>query len=288
MGGGEQLGEGMESPTGEVGAVSVSQNIILSLPWSLSTASGTTCNIPMLMETPDSGSIDHGSDNIMFCDTDTAPTSPVGLSMPSPSCSPPPIMALNRPGPSIQGRNLIPDKENPPQEILSWVATFSRWSHAERLLAIDQLIDTCEPQQVRHMMQVIEPQFQRDFISLLPKELALYVLTYLEPRDLLRAAQTCRYWRVLAEDNLLWREKCREAGLRDCRDSRRRGKITTGFIYSPWKSGFMRQHNIEMNWRVNPIRSPKVLKGHDDHVITCLQFSGNRIVSGSDDNTLKV
>ena len=25
-----------------------------------------------------------------------------------------------------------------------------------------------------------------------------------------------------------------------------------------------------------------------DHVITCLQFSGNRIVSGSDDNTLKV
>ena len=42
------------------------------------------------------------------------------------------------------------------------------------------------------------------------------------------------------------------------RDSRRRGKITTGFVYSPWKSGFMRQHNIEMNWRVNPIRSPKV------------------------------
>ena len=32
----------------------------------------------------------------------------------------------------------------------------------------------------------------------------------------------------------------------------------------------------------------KILKGHDDHVITCLQFSNNRIVSGSDDNTLKV
>lgn len=84
----------------------------------------------------------------------------------------------------------------------------------------------------------------------------------------------------------------------------------------------MRQHNIEMNWRYRPIRLPKVLKsfsflnysvircyinghtlfglvismflchqvlkGHDDHVITCLQFSGTRIVSGSDDNTLKV
>lgn len=47
-----------------------------------------------------------------------------------------------------------------------------RWSNAERLLAIDQLIETCEPTQVRHMMQVIEPQFQRDFISLLPKEVS--------------------------------------------------------------------------------------------------------------------
>lgn len=50
----------------------------------------------------------------------------------------------------------------------------------------------------------------------------------------------------------------------------------------------MRHRTIEMNWRVRPIPSPRVLKGHDDHVITCLQFSGNRIVSGSDDNTLKV
>jgi len=32
----------------------------------------------------------------------------------------------------------------------------------------------------------------------------------------------------------------------------------------------------------------QVLKGHDDHVITCLEFCGNKIVSGSDDNTLKV
>lgn len=50
----------------------------------------------------------------------------------------------------------------------------------------------------------------------------------------------------------------------------------------------MRQTIIEMNWRSRSIRDPKVLKGHDDHVITCLQFCGNRIVSGSDDNTLKV
>ena len=126
----------------------------------------------------------------------------------------------------------------------------------------------------------------------------MYVLSFLHPRDLLRAAQTCRYWRILAEDNLLWREKCREAGLSDDindmmnlrKSSKRFCNLTnlTNFQYSPWKAGFMRQHNIEINWRVRGIRTPKVLKGHDDHVITCLQFSNNRIVSGSDDNTLKV
>lgn len=51
------------------------------------------------------------------------------------------------------------------------------------MLAIDMLVDECEPTQVRHMLQLIEPQFQRDFISLLPKEvcsinICLYLFTY--------------------------------------------------------------------------------------------------------------
>ncbi|XP_067322478.1 F-box/WD repeat-containing protein 7-like isoform X1 [Anolis sagrei] len=176
----------------------------------------------------------------------------------------------------------------PPPELQDWLRTFQRWSSSEKLLALDELIDRCEPPQIKHMMQVIEPQFQRDFISLLPKELALYVLSFLEPRDLLRAAQTCRYWRILAEDNLLWREKCREAGIEEPLSVRKRRLLSPGFMYSPWKLAFLRQHCIDMNWRSGDTHPPKVLKGHDDHVITCLQFCGNRIVSGSDDNTLKV
>ncbi|XP_055793030.1 F-box/WD repeat-containing protein 7-like [Salvelinus fontinalis] len=168
---------------------------------------------------------------------------------------------------------------------LSYCGKQKAWSGPERLLALDELIDSCESNQVKHMMQVIEPQFQRDFISLLPKELALYVLTFLGPRDLMHAAQTCSYWRILAEDNLLWREKCREEGIEEPLVVKRR---KTGFLHSPWKSGYVQQHHIESNWRTGDITSPKVLKGHDDHVITCLQFCGDLIVSGSDDNTLKV
>uniref|UniRef100_A0A7N6AE00 F-box domain-containing protein n=1 Tax=Anabas testudineus TaxID=64144 RepID=A0A7N6AE00_ANATE len=176
----------------------------------------------------------------------------------------------------------------PPSGLQDWLHTFQTWSGPERLLALDELIDRCETSQVKHMMQVIEPQFQRDFISLLPKELALYVLTFLAPRDLLQAAQTCRYWRILAEDNLLWREKCREEGISECTSLHRRKCAKPGAAVSPWKSAYIRQHCIENNWRKGDSREPMVLKGHDDHVITCLQFSGDLIVSGSDDNTLKV
>uniref|UniRef100_A0A8C7P725 F-box/WD repeat-containing protein 7 n=1 Tax=Oncorhynchus mykiss TaxID=8022 RepID=A0A8C7P725_ONCMY len=175
-----------------------------------------------------------------------------------------------------------------PTGLQEWLRTFQSWSGPEKLMALDELIDSCEPTHVKHMMQVIEPQFQRDFISLLPKELALYVLSFLEPKDLLQAAQTCRYWRILAEDNLLWREKCREEGIDEPLAFKKRKVTKPGFTHSPWKCAYIRQHRIDTNWRRGDLRSPKVLKGHDDHVITCLQFCGNRIVSGSDDNSLKV
>uniref|UniRef100_A0A671TT70 F-box/WD repeat-containing protein 7 n=1 Tax=Sparus aurata TaxID=8175 RepID=A0A671TT70_SPAAU len=213
------------------------------------------------------------------------------LSLSSPSClvqAPPTTFGDLRlaNGHSAQRRRVTSGP--PPSGLQDWLHIFQTWSGPERLLALDELIDRCETSQVKHMMQVIEPQFQRDFISLLPKELALYVLTFLAPRDLLQAAQTCRYWRILAEDNLLWREKCREEGVSESASSRRRKCARPGVAVSPWKSAYIRQHRIENNWRKGDTREPLVLKGHDDHVITCLQFSGDLIVSGSDDNTLKV
>jgi len=70
-------------------------------------------------------------------------------------------------------------------------------------------------------------------------QLALYVLSFLEPRDLLRAAQTCRNWRFLAEDNLLWREKCREAGIDEVRETIHRRRQRVPSVTSPWKVGVL-------------------------------------------------
>ena len=90
-------------------------------------------------------------------------------------------------------------------------------------------------------------------------QLALYVLSFLDPKDLVEAAQTCRYWRILAEDNLLWREKCREESIDETLvfgSRARRKSFCLG--PSPWKQLYMRQHQIEQNWRSGIIRTPKV------------------------------
>nr|XP_054755417.1 F-box/WD repeat-containing protein 7-like [Lytechinus pictus] len=179
-------------------------------------------------------------------------------------------------------------QSTPPSNLATWLKMFQGWNQSEKKRALDDLIERCEPSQVRHIMSIIEPQFQRDFISLLPRELALYVLSFLEPRDLLRAAQTCHYWRILCEDNLLWKEKCRETGIEELNGKQTKRRSNSGVPRSPWKSMYLRQHQIQYNWRFGEIKTGKALKGHDDHVITCLQFNGQRIVSGSDDNTLKV
>lgn len=119
-----------------------------------------------------------------------------------------------------------------------------------------------------------------------------------------------------AVTNSLWQlSLC--SGISECEAARRRRCSRPGLPVHSWKSSYIRQHRIESNWRKGDDREPmvpihahsnptdfhsqrgrdessfaffppKVLRGHDDHVITCLQFSGDLIVSGSDDNTLKV
>ena len=89
-----------------------------------------------------------------------------------------------------------------PPEIESWLQVFNTWAQDQKKRALDELMERCNPPIIRHVMSSIEPRFQRDFISLLPKELAFYVLGFLGPKDLVQAAQTCKYWRILCDDNL--------------------------------------------------------------------------------------
>lgn len=69
--------------------------------------------------------------------------------------------------------------------------------------------------QLQSIKTAIDDRIQIDIISNVPYEIALYIMSFLDPKDLCQAAQTCRSWRTVCEDNRLWREKYKEDGLLD-------------------------------------------------------------------------
>nr|CAD2195319.1 unnamed protein product [Meloidogyne enterolobii]CAD2201556.1 unnamed protein product [Meloidogyne enterolobii] len=57
---------------------------------------------------------------------------------------------------------------------------------------------------------------------------------------------------------------------------------------SKWKAIYLRNQHISNNWRFRRPNAICHLRGHDEHVITCLKLRGDRLVTGSDDCTLRV
>jgi len=160
-------------------------------------------------------------------------------------------------------------------------------SNDERSRATEALIRTCSTNtyHLNHIKNQIEPYFQRDFIRDLPRELALHILKYLPANDLARASRTCRAWYETCNDILLWKNLCQTRMI----PLKIQPTIFDEIIENPWKRSYACQKHLKHVWQhEEPLREPIIFRGHEDFVITCLQFDGKRIVSGSDDNSLKI
>ncbi|XP_041445599.1 F-box/WD repeat-containing protein 7-like [Xenopus laevis] len=85
-----------------------------------------------------------------------------------------------------------------------------------------------------------------DYVCQLADELALRILWYLDGKEILQVAQTCRRWRQLAEDEGLWQGKCKAEGIEEplC-ITRRKAKASRS---GPWKSSYIYQLSGDTNW----------------------------------------
>lgn len=278
---------------------------------------------------------------------------------------------------------------NTSKTLLEWLSTFKEWNTKTKVNALEQILELCEHAHIKHVHNYIEPRLQRDYISEMPKELLLHMLTYLRPRDLYKLAQVSSYWHQIANDSILWKNICKRARVKldvnpsplptssECCDYHRsmsysssgetepsadnnnneldsdaesdvlvvettaakKRKQTSSKsraiksskmkrmsstmspsslsssascsptipdasvrkcapvlsqprcvlnTFNPYKRAYLIDYNVTNNWCTRPLPRPIMLKSHDEHVITCLKFDGRRVVSGSDDNTLKV
>ncbi|KAL2150580.1 hypothetical protein VTH82DRAFT_7143 [Thermothelomyces myriococcoides] len=78
-----------------------------------------------------------------------------------------------------------------------------------------QLLRRCPRKTLHVVADVVNPALKCDFLKQLPLELSLHVLSYLDHRDLCRAAQVSKHWRHIIDSNETgWKELFDRDGFR--------------------------------------------------------------------------
>ncbi|KAI9636998.1 putative F-box protein [Dioszegia hungarica] len=95
-------------------------------------------------------------------------------------------------------------------------STFSNAPHAKRKLILEGILTMCCFSQLSHLSDSLNLLIRIDPFSLLPREINLRVLGYLDAISLGRAAQVSQSWKALADDDLLWRRMCGQHIDRKC------------------------------------------------------------------------
>uniref|UniRef100_A0A915E3J0 F-box domain-containing protein n=1 Tax=Ditylenchus dipsaci TaxID=166011 RepID=A0A915E3J0_9BILA len=217
-----------------------------------------------------------------------------------------------------------------PVVISDWLQTFRVMPKDIQSDALKELVELCSVNQVTHLQNVIAPHFKRDFVSCLPREISLKILSYLSPKDLVRGALLCKCWKQLMEDSMLWMAKCKQYAVLEIfppslnrqenwtlvkskarnavmmltigwKRSQSCSKALTSlaphpvltskdscYARSKWKAIYLRNERIKKNWCTRRLTASCELRGHDEHVITCVQLHQDTLVTGSDDTTIRV
>uniref|UniRef100_A0A3B3CIB3 F-box and WD repeat domain containing 2 n=1 Tax=Oryzias melastigma TaxID=30732 RepID=A0A3B3CIB3_ORYME len=91
--------------------------------------------------------------------------------------------------------------------------TFLSLNDQQRNQCLDHLISLSGAAQLRHLSNGLETLLKRDFLRLLPLELAFYLLRWLDPQSLLTCCLVCKQWnKVINSCTEVWQTVCQELG----------------------------------------------------------------------------
>ncbi|KAJ3726296.1 WD40-repeat-containing domain protein [Lentinula raphanica] len=89
-------------------------------------------------------------------------------------------------------------------------SNFSSSSHPRRALILQGLLTMCCFSQLSLLTEQLAHLIRIDPFTVLPRELSLKILGYLDATSLCRAAQVTKKWKNLADDDVLWRGICEQ------------------------------------------------------------------------------
>lgn len=87
---------------------------------------------------------------------------------------------------------------------------FSAAPADQRILILKGLLSMCCMPQLSFMYEAIQPLLRIDFISIFPRELSMYIFSFLDAKSLCHAAQVSRAWKEIADDDMLWHRMCEQ------------------------------------------------------------------------------
>lgn len=186
------------------------------------------------------------------------------------------------------------------------ISKYSNSNDKIRKLILDGILSTsCFPQ-LSYISSLVTHMIKIDFISILPQELSLKILSYLDCQSLCNATRVCRKWQKLADDDRVWYHMCEQHIDRKCPNCgwglpllhMKRARIqqnSTGSSSNadiqtqttrPWKVIYRERFKVESNWRKGHCTIQE-FKGHMDGVLT-LQFNYRLLFTGSYDSTIGI
>lgn len=142
----------------------------------------------------------------------------VALADPSLSAVPPgshSLTSVNSDGsPITQRLEKLPEAE---QQMANTIwSLFSSSSATARILTLQGMLAICCPSQLSFLTEQLKAECRLDPFAVLPRELSLKCMGFLDAISLGRAAQVSKSWKALADDDLLWRTMCEQHIERKC------------------------------------------------------------------------
>lgn len=86
---------------------------------------------------------------------------------------------------------------------------FAKLDDESKAHVLHALVDLADRQVLVNTLDYISPKLKRDPFAILPSELSLKILSYIDsPRTLSRASQVSRLWHLILSDDLTWKSLC--------------------------------------------------------------------------------
>jgi WD40 repeat protein len=157
----------------------------------------------------------------------------------------------------------------------------------------------CDPLVHHHQNQHHQEKAYSNF-DVLPNEVIVLIFGHLDAHELLSISSTCQNWRLLAEEETLWKLQV----VRSCRSIDKAHDLLKRYFplhaasskevdreratgHSRWKSVWLARKKTRHNWRHAAFKRSILAKQHTASIF-CLAFDDEHILTGSSDHSALV